>query len=257
MIKDFSAQIKKISALSDTTFDFELFVGETAKEAAPGRFVSISCGDQRILRRPISICDASPSEGTIRIIFEIRGEGTKWLSEQKVGGILKVLGPVGNGFKLGGLCDLPALFVAGGIGTPPIYYAAKNTPGKNDLVAGFRNKSAVILEEDMLHIANAVMVCTDDGSYGIHGLVTTEVEKLLLKQQYGAIFACGPRAMLKATAELAEQYHIPCQVSLEERMGCSVGACLVCACAIKGKDGMEYKHVCKDGPVFDAKDVQF
>ena len=99
-------------------------------------------------------------------------------------------------------------------------------------------------------------MCTDDGSYGQHGFVTD-----VLKAQIAgatAVCACGPKPMLRAVAQIAEAQGVPCQVSMEERMGCGIGACLVCACELKlkeGQEGVRYGHVCKDGPVFDSKEV--
>ncbi len=256
MIKDLKAEIRKISAVGKTAFDLSLFVGDAAREASPGRFVSVGCGQARLLRRPLSICDAS-SDGLIRLVFEVRGEGTRWLSERRAGETLDVLGPLGNGFDLKASYGLPALLIAGGIGAPPILFAAKRFDGESDIVAGFRDRDAVILEEDMRKAAGTVTICTDDGSYGECGLVTVRAERLLKEKKYGIIYACGPAPMLKAVAKLSESHRVPCQVSLEERMGCAVGACLVCACAVRGEDGIEYKHVCKDGPVFNAGEVVF
>jgi dihydroorotate dehydrogenase electron transfer subunit len=118
----------------------------------------------------LSICDAYPCDGLLRVVFEVRGEGTRWLSGRKAGETIRVLGPLGNGFDLALPGDLPALFLAGGIGTPPIHFAAKRYKGECDVVAGFRSKDAVILEDDLRGTAGTLTVCTDDGSYGACGL---------------------------------------------------------------------------------------
>ena len=214
MIKDVKAELKKITALSETTFDWLLFVGGMAKEAVPGQFVSISCGEERLLRRPISICDAAPSDGLIRVVFEVRGGGTKWLSERKPGDVLSVLGPLGNGFGLKPLNGLPALFIAGGVGAPPIYFAVKRVhAGECDAVMGFRNiRTQSLWKKILKKVAKTVTICTDDGSYGVRGLVTSEAEKLLKSRELRrCIFACGPKAMLKAAAAAFRtvQYSLP------------------------------------------------
>ena len=139
---------------------------------------------------------------------------------------------------------------------PPMLYSAKKC-GKNAVVInGFRNKGAVILEEDFKKFAGSVTVTTDDGSYGIHGFVTEPLKECVKDAEM--ICACGPMPMLKNIAKIAKENHIPCQVSLEQRMACGVGACLGCAVAVFDGNGQQtFKHVCKDGPVFNAEEVVF
>ena len=125
------------------------------------------------------------------------------------------------------------------------------------MILGFRSRDAVILKEDFEKAGCRVILCTDDGSVGFRGLVTEPLRKVL-EEPKDVVLACGPGPMLKGVAEEAEARGVPCQISLEERMGCGVGACLVCACKIKKADGEEaYLHVCKDGPVFNAEEVVF
>ena len=135
---------------------------------------------------------------------------------------------------------------------PPLLGLAAEL-GENAVAAlGFRNKDAVILEQDFQAAGAKVLVATDDGSYGHHGLVTQLAEG----EEFQQVCACGPLPMLKAVKALAEQRGVPCYVSLEERMACGIGACLGCAVALRGEDGAEYfGHVCKDGPVFDSRRV--
>ena len=137
--------------------------------------------------------------------------------------------------------------------TFPLLTAAQK--GNCDAVLGFRNKEAVCVEEDFRSLCGHVSICTDDGSYGTKGLVTGEVSSLL--KDYAAVFACGPKPMLKAVADLCEKEGKPCFISLEERMGCGFGVCRVCACKVRLKDREEYVRVCADGPVFCAKEVVF
>ena len=166
------------------------------------------------------------------------------------------LGPLGNGFSLPESGE-GIILIGGGIGTPPLLSVAQTLPGQTEAILGFRNADACILARDFALACANVQIATDDGSLGFHGLVTDLLrERIAVKEKpCTGILACGPTPMLKAIAALAQEHQIPCQVSLEERMGCGVGACLVCACKTKEADGEHYRHVCKDGPVFDAREV--
>ena len=147
------------------------------------------------------------------------------------------------------------LLVGGGIGVPPIRGCAQYTAKKSTAIVGFRSKEKAILLDHLEEECAKVMVATDDGSLGYHGFVDALVRQELSEDKnYDAVLACGPKPMLRNVAKVAQEFGVPCQVSMEERMGCGVGACLVCACDMK--DGSR-KHVCKDGPVFDAKEVDW
>jgi len=224
-----------------------------ARVAAVGQFVTILCG-VKTLRRPISICEINASEETLRIVYQIRGEGTQWLSTVKKGDRIDVLGPLGHGFSVKNAKNV--VFVGGGIGTPPLLGAAQNCPEKPDAILGFRNTGAMILTDDFKSACRNVMIATDDGSYGHHGFVTDLLKKRLDESECDLVCACGPTPMLKAIAVLAEGKGIKCQVSMEERMGCGIGACLVCVCKIKsGENDIRHAQVCKYGPVIDSKEV--
>lgn len=239
-----------VRKLTETHFDMLLDAPKLAELAKPGQFVNILCGHSRTLRRPISICDVI--DGTLRLVFEVRGEGTKYLSERKAGQKLDVLGTLGCGtFPI--LNDpRPVLLIGGGIGVPPLLYTAKAQVSAH-AVLGFRTESAIILRNEFYNACENLMIATDDGSFGAHGTIEKPAELLLSKNEYSAIMACGPKPMLKTAARLAESANIPCWLSMEERMACGIGACLVCACKTKGDDGEDkFSHVCKDGPVFPA-----
>ncbi|MDR1891783.1 MAG: dihydroorotate dehydrogenase electron transfer subunit, partial [Oscillospiraceae bacterium] len=192
-----------------------------------------------------------------RFIYEVRGEGTAILSGLKAGEGLDILAPLGRGFRLNNVKKV--LLIGGGIGVPPLLGVARQhcrlSGIEAEAVLGFRTKSAAILLEDFSKTVQAVHVATDDGTLQAHGTVTDTVRSRLEKVRFDLICACGPTPMLKTVAALAEEFSVACQVSLEERMACGVGACLVCACALKGKK--QYAHVCKDGPVFDYMEVVF
>ena len=217
----------------------------------PDQFVHVKCGHSRLLRRPISICDWE--ENLLRIVFEVRGEGTEWLSRRKAGDRLDVLGPLGRGFRMDR--EGRYLLVGGGIGVPPMLGCAKWTAGRSTAVLGFRSADRAMLSEDFQKSCKEIFLCSDDGSIGRHGFVDAQVRDILEKDKdFTAVLACGPKPMLKNVAAVAAGFGVPCQVSMEERMACGVGACL--GCAIQMADGT-MKHVCKDGPVFDAEEVEW
>jgi len=223
---------------------------EIAKEARAGQFVHIKCDESLVLRRPFGICSVSGDE--VRFVFEVKGDGTRLLLERKPGDLLDILGPLGNGFNIP---DGGVIVAGGGLGTPPMLFAAESAAGNVAAVLGFRDSGRVMLTSEFEAVCDKVYLTTDDGSAGLHGLVTNPLEELLKTGMYSCVLSCGQYAMLSAVAKLCESYKVPCQVSLEERMGCGVGACLVCACATR-EDGVEkMSRVCRDGPVFDAGDV--
>ncbi len=242
--------IESVREIAKDTFDFVLHCPNIADRVKVGQFAHIYLKN-RVLRRPISICDIDLENKNIRIIFQIRGDGTQELSEYKKGDVLNILAPLGIGFTLKDK-NLKALFVGGGIGVPPLFATAKHY-GANAVVAlGFRDKDSVILNEEFTNLGCDVRVATDDGSFGHHGLVTD----LIKSENPDIIYACGPTPMLKAVSLFAKEKNIECEISLEERMACGVGACLGCACKLLGENGEEYYgHVCKDGPVFSAYEV--
>ena len=239
--------------LAKNMYDYVISAKEIADLASPGQFVHIRVKGFS-LRRPISICEINRELGTIRIVFEIRGEGTKEIAKLNEGELIDVMGPLGKGFTMLDPSQ-KIIVVGGGIGVPPMYEVARHYGENATAIIGFRSANAVILNGDFQQAGAKLMLCTDDGTMGAKGFVTTALKHRLLEGSADMIYACGPHMMLKGVVELAKEYHIPCEVSLEERMGCGVGACLVCACRTV-KNGEEYlAHVCKDGPVFRAEDV--
>ena len=237
-------------------FDFTLLIGPIAAQIKPGQFVHI-LPPGFTLRRPISICDVHVEKGALRLVFEVRGKGTSALAAFKAGDCFDMLLPLGNGFSVGDPAQ-KAVFVGGGIGVPPLLLAAKPYGENAAVILGFRNKNAVILADSFALQKNTVRLCTDDGSLGQKGFTTQMLKEHLEQHHCDIIYTCGPTPMIKGVAALAHEKNIPCQVSLEERMGCGVGACLVCACKVKAEqNGEKFVHVCKDGPVFDSREVLF
>ena len=247
--------IKENTAIAKDIFSMVIKCPQVAAEAQPGQFVHILPAGAT-LRRPISICGIDSDEGTLRIVYAVKGEGTKKISQMREGENIDMLAPLGHGFTVNDSFKKVVL-VGGGIGLPPMLPLAKAYREKAVCISGFRSFDAVILQEDLKTLGAETILCTDDGSVGRKGLVTEPLKELLEKGGIDAVYACGPMPMLKGVASICNEKDVFCEISLEERMGCGVGACLVCACKTK-KDGQEhFSHVCKNGPVFDAKEVVF
>ena len=241
-------KLLKNEEIADGIFDWTVENPELAKLCKCGQFVNIKVPG-RVLRRPISICDAD--ENTLRLVFQVKGEGTKIMSEMKVGDEVEILAPLGHGFNI----EKGKRFclIGGGIGVPPMLYTAAQCDDPL-IITGFRNSSLVILQDDLSALGETLL-CTDDGSAGEKGFVTDLLRARI--DEVDEVCACGPTPMLKAVAAVCKEFGKPCQISLEERMGCGVGACLVCAVKVR-KDGEEImQHVCKNGPVFNAEEVVF
>lgn len=245
--------IAEKSAIARNIYSFTISCPEIAQVAVPGQFVHIRIGSFT-LRRPISICGIDPVKGTLRIVFEIRGEGTSEIANLNKGDVIDMLAPLGHGFTVNP--DFKkVILIGGGIGTPPMLPLAKAYGEKAVAISGFRNASAVILQEDFAAAGAETILCTDDGSAGIHGFVTQPLEELVRNGGVDAVFACGPTPMLKRITEICRENSVYCEISLEERMACGIGACLGCACKTKRNDEEYFAHVCKDGPVFKAEEV--
>lgn len=243
-------------AIAAEIYDLTVLCPEIAAAAVCGQFVNIKL-DGFMLRRPISICGIDKEKGTLRIIFEVRGKGTKALSQLAEGDLIDIVAPLGGrGFTLLDK-SAKAVIIGGGIGNPPMLPIAGHYGASAKVICGFRNASAVILQNDFAKTGAEVTLCTDDGSAGRKGFVTDALAEILEKETPDIIYACGPAVMLKRIAAASLEKGIRCEVSLEERMGCGVGGCLVCVCRTI-RDGEEYfAHVCKDGPVFNAGEVLF
>ena len=246
--------ITKKQTIAKGIFDLTILCPDVAKIAKCGQFVHIKA-DGFSLRRPISICSIDKENGTLRIVFEVRGEGTEMLSRLNEGENIDMIAPLGDGvFKLleG---DKKAVCIGGGIGVPPMLSIAQYYGNRSTAICGFRTASLAILQDDFKQANANTILCTDDGTAGKKGFVTDALIECIANEKPDIIYACGPHAMLRGIVNIANENNIECQVSLEERMGCGVGACLVCACRAV-KDGNEFMaHVCKDGPVFDSKEV--
>lgn len=225
------------------------FATDEAISVRSGQFCMVGV-DGFPLRRPLAVCKA---EGVrITVCYQVRGKGTKTLSLRKQGERLSVLLPLGNGFTVPKEAERIAV-IGGGAGIFPIVSSIREFSSEHEVYAyaGFKNRAAVCMEYDMRR-AKKLSLATDDGSYGSKGTAVQAFMEEVEEVRPSLVLACGPVPMLRALKNATLGRGIPVQVSLEERMGCGIGACLVCVCG--KKDGTRAR-VCKDGPVFNIEDV--
>ena len=224
-----------------------------------GQFLNLSVGDgAHLLRRPFAIFSYDKETRRAGVCYQVKGEGTQLLSRKEEGDVLQCVVPLGNGFVIPKEAKRVAL-VGGGVGIFPLL-SVLNEYHDSDIhfrsYMGFRSAEYVNSFGMYDHRSDALFVATDDGSFGAKGTAVSEFFKDLEDARPDVILSCGPTPMLRALkAGLAERgLNIPCFVSLEERMGCGIGACLVCVC--KKTDGKGNARVCKDGPVFEIGEVE-
>ncbi|MEH7075021.1 dihydroorotate dehydrogenase electron transfer subunit [Neobacillus drentensis] len=253
-----SKELCKILSQKEIASDiYELTIeGELVSQITePGQFVHIKVtnGLDPLLRRPISISSYDKEQKMLTMIYRKEGKGTSLLAELRAGMFVDILGPLGNGFPVEEVSKGDtALLVGGGIGVPPLYELSNQLVAKGVKVIhvlGFQTASAVFYEEEFLKNGETY-VATVDGSFGRKGFVTDVMKEL----QFDCIYTCGPTPMLRAIEQNYQDKKV--FLSLEERMGCGIGACFACVC--KKKDdptGASYKKVCSDGPVFQAGEV--
>jgi dihydroorotate dehydrogenase electron transfer subunit len=246
------APVEEVIELENQIFMLKLFVPEIASVIKPGEFLNVKVSDSSfpLLRRPFSICDVEGDH--IFLMFNIYGEGTKILAHKQKGELVDLLGPLGKGFNLEGDFDT-AIIAAGGLGVAPFPYFIKKMGDKKEIHSfiGGRTKKDIIT-----YGMKNITVSTDDGSLGIKGnvveLLGQSVEKL--KSGRVKIFACGPSAMLRKLREFCLSHNLECEASTECAMACGFGICQ--GCPIESVSNPEkYKLVCKDGPVFNIRDV--
>jgi len=231
---------------------------EIADRARPGQFVHVRIPglNTGALRRPFSIAGAE--NGVLRILYKTVGLGTEAMAHLRPGDALSVIGPLGNGFPLDPL-GAP-LLVAGGYGVAPLGFLAKRLGMRGTLLVGGR------AEDDILDIGLfeemgwSVRIATQDGSRGIQGLVTLPLDAVLEEMTAACvtpeIYACGPEGLMRAVSERGRKYGCRTWLSLDKRMVCGVGACLACVQKLRREDGSEWVgRVCKDGPVFEAREI--
>jgi len=233
---------------------YEIIVesNEIAETAKPGQFLHIKTSHckEPLLRRPISISRIYREKGLISLVYQVVGVGTEKLSGLSEGCRIDVLGPLGNGFPI--FEDKSCAVIGGGMGVAPLLELAHHLRGC-DAYLGF--KCSPFKAEEYEKACSRVYIATEDGSTGSKGFVTDIIENI---GRYDVIYTCGPKPMLMRVKEMCRSAGVECYMSVEERMGCGIGACLVCACSIEQTDGSRhYMKVCTDGPVFRAEEVVF
>jgi dihydroorotate dehydrogenase electron transfer subunit len=250
-MKDYVASVVENKKIAENVYEITFETQESVPVRA-GQFGDIAVGGTHLLRRPIAICKVEGDEVTY--CYQIKGEGTKELKTMGAGTRVNVLMPLGNGFYVPENEQKVAL-VGGGVGIFPLISVLREYAGKKEIKAfmGFRNKNAVC-GLDEFEKADEFVGVTDDGSFG-EKMNSVQAFKAALDKGYApdVVLSCGPTPMLRALKKLVEEKGIACYVSLEERMGCGIGACLVCVCSLTNG---ERARVCKDGPVFNVKDVE-
>lgn len=276
------------NALGSGIYDLTLKTKNIAKAAKAGQFVSVYSNDRsKLLPRPISLCGIDRDEDTIRLVYRVTGEntGTEEFSKLVMGDRIRILGPLGNGFTVEP--GKKVFLIGGGIGVPPMLQLAKdinsgvvqttgavdtntqekgqteekqiNGHGKKicdmNIIMGYRDENTFLLDEFKEQADS--FVATEDGSVGTKGNVIDAIKENGLEAD--VIYACGPMPMLRALKAYAMEHDMECYVSMEERMACGIGACLACVCKTKDKDAhsnVNNKRICKEGPVFNAKEVE-
>lgn len=239
--------------LSEGIFDMWITTENIAEKAVPGQFISVYTKDaSKLLPRPISICEVCGNK--LRIVYRVAGAGTAEFSGYEAGEKIHILGPLGNGFPVDSMEGRKAILIGGGIGIPPMLELAKRLQCDKEIVLGYRSADT-FLDGELGAFGN-ITIASDDGSIGTHGTVIDAIKANNITGD--VIFTCGPTPMLRAIKAYAAENNIEAWVSLEEKMACGIGACLACVCKSTEVDDhsmVHNKRICKDGPVFNATEV--
>jgi len=218
-------------------------------QVLPGQFYMIYSNDQtKLLGRPISVYDYEAKKRVVTFYFEAVGNGTRDIAKYRAGSLIKLLGPLGNGFIPP--VDRNILMVGGGIGIAPFYYYFQKYQRQNSIIAMFggRDKNALTISKKFNF---TTMLYSDDGSVGTSGLITQDLAKMIKNRKIDLVLGCGNMPMLQALMKICDESNVDCYISAENRFACGIGACD--GCSIKGKHKM--LRVCKEGPIFNMKDL--
>lgn len=255
-------KILETKELAANIFYMVVEAKRVAKSCKPGQFVIVRT-DEQAERIPLTICDYDREKGTVTIVFQIVGAATQMMSALKAGDTFHdFVGPLGCASEfvnedLETLKQKKMLFVAGGVGTAPVYPQVKWLHERGieaDVIVGAKTKELLILEEEMKAVAGNLYVTTDDGSYGRSGMVTQTITDLVNEgKHYDVCVAIGPMIMMKFVCKLTKELGIPTIVSLNPIMVDGTGMCGACRVTVGGK----VKFACVDGPEFDGHQVNF
>lgn len=257
---DLSTEVISNELIAENHYLLRCSCPEIAASALPGQFIHVLIPQSSglLLRRPFTIYTVEDDQ--ITMLYQLIGEGTNVLSSLKQRDPIKVLGPLGNTFKMSPTPN-PAIIVGGGAGIASLMLLAVELrdAGVHTIgLVGSMNEARLLSIEDLKTIGVDTHIATDDGSVGHHGFVTELLTHLLATHdlQNPIIYACGPDGMLRAVTEIALDHRVSAQLAMENRMGCALGVCLGCVCKVDtGEGGFEYQRVCTEGPVFDAADI--
>lgn len=255
-------KIKRRESLSENIFLIDVSAPRVAEKCLPGQFVIVRA-DEKGERIPLTICDYNRENGTVMLVVQIVGVSTLKLSRlNENDGVEDIVGPLGVPSEIVTADDeflknKNIVFVAGGVGTAPVYPQVKYLSERGykfDVIIGAKSKNIVILEDEMKRYAKNVYVCTDDGSYGFKGLVTDKLSELTESgEKYDICVAIGPVIMMKFVSKLTEKLGIEQIVSMNPVMVDGTGMCGACRLTV----GNEVKFACVDGPEFDGHKVDF
>ena len=223
---------------------------EIASVAVAGQFCMIGL-EKVFLRRPLSIYSVDKNTGIVSFLYKVVGKGTDILANLPVGCLVKVLGPLGQGYPLNIKDNFETVLVAGGTGIASIHFLASSLSKPGNLYYGVRRKEELMCLNEFEKLGWKINISTEDGSYGYKGFVTDLLAKQI--KQNSIIYVCGPTPMMKKVAEIANDKNISGYASLEQKMACGVGNCQGCAVKINNSN----KMACKDGPVFSISDISF
>lgn len=232
-----------------------------AAALAPGQFVHARLPhmDDHLLRRPFSVYACDAAAGSLDILYQVVGYGSEHMTRLAAGEAVELMGPIGSTWNPPAGTSR-ALLVGGGVGAAPLFMLCESLVSRGvevDVVLGAQTSSALVCRERYEALLGRSPLCaTDDGSFGRPGFCTSLVDEALAEagaagKPYGYLAVCGPEPLMRIVAHRALEAGVPCQVSMERRMACGIGACL--SCVVETVDGR--KRACVDGPVFDAEAI--
>ena len=254
---------------SEHYYSLTIVSPDIGERIAPGQFVNVRCGEgsAHILRRPFSVYRVHKRGGwasTIEIVFDVRGAGTRYLSQLRPHSIVDLVGPLGRGFALPKR-RAHCLLVGGGVGAAPLFFLAdelRNEGHRVDVILGARSARMLLNPIEVRRLASVSRILTEDASTGEPGRVTDVLAETIARCETEIVYTCGPHPMLEAVSKIATDHKVPVQVAVEELMACGFGVCMTCVMPVRvrrGKSGTDeevvYARSCTEGPIFNGAAV--